>query len=105
MWYLYKNFLPERKPKKRIDFVGNVIFDSLFYQAKKVENNTGEAFSTFKLLKEDNGHDVFLSLYQLSNVDFEESFEVIGEALNCVATEKNRFFSFTCKNPKDDGAV
>ena len=74
-----KNLLQEGRPKDRIHFVGNVMIDNLFYQAKKLENYDGKGFSTFKL-KEKNNDYVFLTLHRPSNVDTKESFEEIAFA-------------------------
>jgi len=86
-----KNLMQEGKPKDRIHFVGNVMIDNLFYQAKKLEKNNGSGFSAFEL-KQQNKDYVFLTLHRPSNVDTKESFEEIAEALNQIATERPIFF-------------
>ena len=86
-----KNLLQEGRPKEKIHFVGNVMIDNLFYQAKNLENHDGRNFSTFKL-KQQNKDYVFLTLHRPSNVDTKESFEEIAGALNQIATERPIFF-------------
>ena len=86
-----KNLLKEGRPKEKIHFVGNVMIDNLFYQAKKLEKDNGNRFSTFKL-KQQNKDYVFLTLHRPSNVDTKESFEEIAEALNHIAVERPIFF-------------
>ena len=86
-----KNLMQEGKSKDRIHFVGNVMIDNLFYQAKKLENVGGNRFPTLKL-KQQNKDYVFLTLHRPSNVDTKESFEEIAFALNQIAAERPIFF-------------
>jgi UDP-N-acetylglucosamine 2-epimerase (non-hydrolysing) len=74
-----KNLLQEGRSKEKIHFVGNVMIDNLFYQARKLENDDGNCFSTLKLKKENKDY-VFLTLHRPSNVDSKESFEEIAGA-------------------------
>lgn len=85
------NLIREGKSKERIHFVGNVMIDNLFYQAKRLEKYSTEAFSTYKLKHNNNGY-VFLTLHRPSNVDCKNKFAEIAEALNCIAEEKPIFF-------------
>ena len=81
-----QNLLKEGKSRDRIHFVGNVMIDNLLYQTKKLENNRGKGFPTFKL-KQENKDYVFLTLHRPSNVDTRGSLEEIVQALNCIAEE------------------
>ncbi|MBU3981774.1 MAG: UDP-N-acetylglucosamine 2-epimerase (non-hydrolyzing) [Proteobacteria bacterium] len=86
-----KNLLQEGRPKEKIHFVGNVMIDNLFYQAKKLEKDNVSGFPTFEL-KQQNRDYVFLTLHRPSNVDTKESFEEIAFALNQIAMERPIFF-------------
>ena len=86
-----KNLIQEGKSKDRIHFVGNVMIDNLFYQAKKLEKDNGSGFPTFEL-KQQNKDYVFLTLHRPSNVDTKESFEEIAGTLNQIAGERPIFF-------------
>jgi len=81
-----KNLLKEGKLEDRIHFVGNVMIDNLFYQARKLRKDDGRCFSTFKLKKGKKDY-VFLTLHRPSNVDSKECFEEIAGALNQIAAE------------------
>ncbi len=81
-----KNLVSEGRPKDRIHFVGNVMIDNLFHQARKLRKDDGRCFSTFRLKKEKRDY-VFLTLHRPSNVDSKECFEEIADALNHIATE------------------
>ena len=85
------NLLFEGRRQDKIHFVGNVMIDNLFYQVKKLENDDGKFFSTFKLKKEKKDY-AFLTLHRPSNVDFRESFDEIAEALNHIAAERPILF-------------
>ncbi len=86
-----KNLIREGKQKDKIHFVGNVMIDNLFYQAKKLENNDGNKFSTLKV-KNENKDYVFLTLHRPSNVDCKETFDEIVSALNDIAEERPILF-------------
>jgi UDP-N-acetylglucosamine 2-epimerase (non-hydrolysing) len=86
-----KNLLQEGKPQDRIHFVGNVMIDNLFYQARKLEKGDGRSFSTLKLKKEKKDY-VFLTLHRPSNVDSKECFEEIAGALNHISAERPILF-------------
>jgi len=86
-----KHLLKEGRPEDRIHFVGNVMIDNLFYQARKLENGNGRYFSTFSLKKEKKDY-AFLTLHRPSNVDSKECFGEIAGALNHIAEEKPILF-------------
>jgi UDP-N-acetylglucosamine 2-epimerase (non-hydrolysing) len=86
-----KNLLNEGKREDRIHLVGNVMIDTLFYEVKRLKNEDGSRFSTFKLKEDLNGY-AFLTLHRPSNVDSKECFNEIAAALNHIAAERPIFF-------------
>ena len=86
-----KNLIREGKSQDQIHFVGNVMIDNIFYQAKRLANESGQRFSTYNLKKSKNGY-VFLTLHRPSNVDDKECFCEITGALNHIAEEGPIFF-------------
>jgi len=86
-----QNLLREGKAPEQVYFVGNVMIDNLFYQAKKLENDNTNKYNIFKIKTESNGY-AFLTLHRPSNVDSKESFEEIVSALNTIAKEMTIFF-------------
>jgi UDP-N-acetylglucosamine 2-epimerase (non-hydrolysing) len=85
------NLVQEGKPEHRIHLVGNVMIDNLMYQAKKLGNDNGQHFSTFRLKQEKKDY-VFLTLHRPSNVDSKECFEEIAAALNFISEERPILF-------------
>jgi len=78
------NLVREGKPKDRIHFVGNVMIDNLFYQAKKLNGDMSKHFASAKI-KEQMEDYAFLTLHRPSNVDNKATFHEISEALNIIA--------------------
>ena len=85
------NLIKEGKSPDSIHFVGHVMIDNLFYQARQLEACDATRFPTHKLKENKNGY-VFLTLHRPSNVDSRKTLEGIAEALNCIAEERPIFF-------------
>ena len=68
-----KNLLQKGKSKDSIHFVGNVMIDNLFYQTKKLENDNGNRFPTFKL-KQKNKDYVFSDSSPAFECGFQRKF-------------------------------
>jgi len=86
------NLLKEGRPKEKIHFVGNVMIDNLFYQFEKLskENCTSLAANEIKSKLKKYA---FLTLHRPSNVDKEETFLGISEALKEISEELPIIFS------------
>ena len=80
------NLVKEGRPKERIYFVGNVMIDNLFYQIEQLDNGNLSLLSTYGLKKELKNY-IFLTLHRPSNVDSQEIFSGIAEALNEISAE------------------
>lgn len=77
------NLIKEGKPKERIHLVGNVMIDNLFFQVKKLKNNTTK--NEISKIKNKYAEFAFLTLHRPSNVDDYDVFNQISEALNQIA--------------------
>ena len=81
-----ENLRREGKPEDRIHFVGNVMIDNLFFQAKKLDHMDRSQFST-SAFKEKHKEYIFLTLHRPSNVDDRQIFSGIVAALNEIAED------------------
>lgn len=81
-----KNLLKEGKNKKDIYFVGNVMIDNLFFQLRKLNEGNVIDKKILKLKKKLDDY-IFLTLHRPSNVDNQNTFEEITQALNHIAEE------------------
>lgn len=82
-----KNLQAEGKPKEAIHFVGHVMIDNLLYQLEKLKKmDTGVLSSNSIKPPIENGY-YFLTLHRPSNVDDQNVFQEIAEALNELAVE------------------
>jgi UDP-N-acetylglucosamine 2-epimerase (non-hydrolysing) len=86
-----ENLIREGKAREAIHFVGNVMIDNLFYQARILEQEDHETFSTFQMKTEKKDY-CFLTLHRPSNVDNRECFQEIASALNEIAEHRPIFF-------------
>lgn len=77
------NLIKEGKPKERIHLVGNVMIDNLFFQAKKLKENS--PINELSSIKNKYTDFAFLTLHRPSNVDDFDVFCEITEALNQIA--------------------
>jgi len=80
------NLKKEGKPKDHIHFVGHVMVDNLLHQVERLNFEDYSGFSTYKL-KNDLKEYAFLTLHRPSNVDDEQTFTGISEALNEISME------------------
>jgi UDP-N-acetylglucosamine 2-epimerase (non-hydrolysing) len=85
-----ENLEREGKEAHRIHFVGNVMIDNLFRQARKLNSAGNSDFQHLDRYKKDEY--IFLTLHRPSNVDSKEQFTEIAEALNTIAEEKRIVF-------------
>jgi UDP-N-acetylglucosamine 2-epimerase (non-hydrolysing) len=81
-----ENLLNEGKPEDNIHFVGNVMIDNLLYHAERLKNEGLSKFSTCDLKRKLNQY-IFLTLHRPSNVDSQETFVEIADALNEISAQ------------------
>jgi UDP-N-acetylglucosamine 2-epimerase (non-hydrolysing) len=86
-----QNLLHEGKPPERIHLVGNVMIDNLFYQLGTLHPHVTAHFPTESLKTQHKGY-ALLTLHRPSNVDVEEVFSGIAEAINRIAEDRAVFF-------------
>lgn len=84
------NLIKEGKPRERIHLVGNVMIDNLFFQVKKLKDNS--PINELLKLKKKHMDYAFLTLHRPSNVDDYDVFTEISEALNQIAEKLPIFF-------------
>jgi UDP-N-acetylglucosamine 2-epimerase (non-hydrolysing) len=85
-----KNLIKEGKPKERIHLVGNVMIDNLFFQIKKLKENSPK--NDLLKIKNKIKEFAFLTLHRPSNVDDYDVLSQITEALNQISEELPIFF-------------
>lgn len=78
------NLIKEGHDKKKINYVGNVMIDNLFYQNKKLQNKMINKFQTNKLKKKLINYAV-LTLHRPSNVDTKSSLIGIINEINKIS--------------------
>jgi UDP-N-acetylglucosamine 2-epimerase (non-hydrolysing) len=86
-----KNLLHEGKKVEQVHLVGNVMIDNLFHQLQKLTSTSLENFPTFELKMAKTPY-IFLTLHRPSNVDNQETFTGIVEALNEIASKRPILF-------------
>lgn len=85
------NLSKEGKDKSKIQFVGNVMIDNLYFQLDKLQNGNHIDFPSSKL-KQQHKNYAFLTLHRPSNVDSKNNLYNIINALNVIAKEQPIFF-------------
>jgi UDP-N-acetylglucosamine 2-epimerase (non-hydrolysing) len=97
------NLKKEGKSEARIFFVGHVMIDNLFYQLERLKNIETDGFATNQFTGRLKRY-VFLTLHRPSNVDIEETFVGIAEALNEISQELPIIFPVHPRTKKMIGA-
>jgi UDP-N-acetylglucosamine 2-epimerase (non-hydrolysing) len=81
------NLIREGKSKESIEFVGNIMIDTLFSQKQKADET-----KFFQSLQLSQNEYVLLTLHRPSNVDEKDTFESILSAVKIIAEEKTVVF-------------
>lgn len=87
-----KNLANEGKRKDSIFFVGNVMIDNLHHQIEELAVYDVQRFSTHALKTKSKAY-AFLTLHRPSNVDDQEIFRGIAEAINKISEQLDVFFA------------
>ncbi len=85
------NLLREGKAPDRIHQVGNVMVDNLLYQNSRINEMKDGDFAVHPL-KKSAGKYLFMTLHRPSNVDHQETFLGIAQAVNELARNRIVFF-------------